>query len=243
MEFPTYQPEIDTVILLNLDDETLAQWLLDDAYIREIFPTILDDFMKKYVQYGERIISFLEGNKVKTITKMKYFITQDNEEELAKFAVSLMSKPEIVKMIINYLTDKNIGTYFYEWLFYKFIADRINYPNINVTKKDFVTFFSLAPKGTNWHFLSSFIEEQMNGWPLEKFIPLFESMVLAAKAVNNNDILIPLRKTWAVYGDGYAEEALGYFDKPRNEDYIILVKYIYNLLEMELPYLLDEEEV
>lgn len=237
MEFPTHQPEIDSIILLNLDEETLINWLLDSEYVRTIFKAKIDDFMKEYVEYGN-VIAYSYGNVTK---EEKYFLLQDDEEALAGFAASLMEQPQLVKIIINYLNEKNIDSYFYHSLFYKFIADKINYPIIEVTTEDFKLFFSLAPNNNDLRILNIFVEDIMNSWPLKAFIPLFESMILAAG--DKEDILEVLRDIWRKYGYGYGEEALGYFDidgdKPRNEDYIMLVKYIYRLLGMEKKMLFD----
>lgn len=151
MDFPTYQPEIDTVILLNLNDKTLLAWLLDNKYIRGIFKKVLNDFMEKYVHYDNRKISMVENkpSKVvdgilhyvtKTFEEMIYFISQEDEEKLADFAVSLIQYPDIVKMIINYLNDRSL----YIRIFNKLIPDRVEYKNVTATTEDLMIFFSLG---------------------------------------------------------------------------------------------------
>lgn len=222
MEFPTYQSETDSVILLNLDDKTLVSWLLDDQYVRSIFKAKLNDFMKRYISYENQ-------------TSYKKVIDYDDQEKLLTFASALISQPQLVKEIIYYLSKNNIKNSLYMDMFYELIDKQIDFPIINVTIKDFKQFYAAANDNTNWIFLEDFVENTMTGWPLEAFIPLFEIMILAANG--NEDILRTLRKIWKVYGDGYAEEALGYYDvtgdRARNEDYIMLVKYIYQSLGME----------
>ena len=253
MDFPTYQPEIDSVILLNLDNETLIEWLLDNQYVRDIFKSELDKFMKRYVKYGKRAKHIhpdkpymIDADGIphfglpKIVQEDRYFVDKDNQEKLVDFALPLIEqRPEIVRMLINYLNKKNVFQEFYDRIYYEYLLNLLD--NNMITKENLVMIFSLYPKDLDSFIVQTFIGEQLNGINFNEFIPIFEAMILAAKEVESEEILTQLRKEWEVESDGRIEEA-GYYDERRDEDRITLIKYIFDLLDMTSSHFEEEDE-